>query len=488
MDFIGLLAFAFFYLVTFYVGYLAHKRLKQKEGTGEQFMLASRQLPLWIGLGTMTATWVGGGYINGTAEAVYAQGLVWAQAPWGYGLSLILGGLFFAGIMRKRRYVSLLDPFAERYGKKITALLYIPAFCGDLFWSASILAALGYTVSGVLNVSFEGAVIVSASVAVFYTLLGGLLAVAYTDLAQLIFILLGLGMVIPYAIAKGGGLETLIVNYSTLDFPTNSSSFPMWTWCDGALLLVLGGIPWGVYFQRILACPDTRAAKQLSICSGLVCIAFALPPILLGMVGAVTDWKALGLEAPVGSMVLPYVFKYLTPYWVGIVGAAVVAAGVMSSVDSSILSASYMFVWNVLVPFGETLSKHITRLTQFTVIVIGSMATALALQVKSVYALWYLCSDLVYVVLFPQLVVVLFLPFAHARGAFAGIVVAVFSRLLFGESSLGLLPFFGLPTENFPFRTLCMLSSLLTITVVSWFSQEVTADNAVLSSPSEKNI
>lgn len=39
------------------------------------------------------ATWVGGGYINGTAEVVYdtAQGLVWAQAPWGYALSLLIG-------------------------------------------------------------------------------------------------------------------------------------------------------------------------------------------------------------------------------------------------------------------------------------------------------------------------------------------------------------------------------------------------------------
>lgn len=39
------------------------------------------------------ATWVGGGYINGTAEVLYdkAQGLVWCQAPWGYALSLALG-------------------------------------------------------------------------------------------------------------------------------------------------------------------------------------------------------------------------------------------------------------------------------------------------------------------------------------------------------------------------------------------------------------
>lgn len=39
------------------------------------------------------ATWVGGGYINGTAEYVYLPdyGLAWAQAPFGYALSLVVG-------------------------------------------------------------------------------------------------------------------------------------------------------------------------------------------------------------------------------------------------------------------------------------------------------------------------------------------------------------------------------------------------------------
>ena len=42
---------------------------------------------------SVSATWVGGGYINGTAEAVYVPdyGLAWAQAPIGYSLSLVLG-------------------------------------------------------------------------------------------------------------------------------------------------------------------------------------------------------------------------------------------------------------------------------------------------------------------------------------------------------------------------------------------------------------
>ena len=37
------------------------------------------------------ATWVGGGYINGTAESVYGPGLLSLQAPFGYCLSLVIG-------------------------------------------------------------------------------------------------------------------------------------------------------------------------------------------------------------------------------------------------------------------------------------------------------------------------------------------------------------------------------------------------------------
>jgi Na+/proline symporter len=54
-------------------------------------MLAGRNIGVFVGIFTMTATWVGGGYINGTAEIIYTQGLVWCQAPLGYALSLVLG-------------------------------------------------------------------------------------------------------------------------------------------------------------------------------------------------------------------------------------------------------------------------------------------------------------------------------------------------------------------------------------------------------------
>lgn len=59
----------------------------------------------------------------------------------------VAGGRFFAKPMRMARngqgYVTMLDPFQERYGHRIGGLLFLPALLGEIFWSASILSALG---------------------------------------------------------------------------------------------------------------------------------------------------------------------------------------------------------------------------------------------------------------------------------------------------------------------------------------------------------
>ena len=90
-----------------------------------------------------TATWVGGGYISGTAEEIFGKGLIWCQAPFGYALSLVFGGMLFANKMREQGYVTMLDPFQDAFGERMGGMLFIPALCGEVFWSAATLAALG---------------------------------------------------------------------------------------------------------------------------------------------------------------------------------------------------------------------------------------------------------------------------------------------------------------------------------------------------------
>ena len=91
----------------------------------------------------LTATWVGGGYINATAEKVFSKGLIWCQAPFGYALSLFFGGIFFAKKFREREYITMLDPFQNKFGAKMGGFIFIPCVLGELMWCASILSALG---------------------------------------------------------------------------------------------------------------------------------------------------------------------------------------------------------------------------------------------------------------------------------------------------------------------------------------------------------
>ena len=73
----------------------------------------------------------------------------------------------------------------EVFGSVAGAILSLPAVLGELFWSASILAALGTTLAVIIELPDVPTIIVSAAIAIGYTLFGGLYAVAYTDVVQL---------------------------------------------------------------------------------------------------------------------------------------------------------------------------------------------------------------------------------------------------------------------------------------------------------------
>jgi len=469
-----LLCIGLFYAMMVVAGLWA-ARSERRTATFEGMLLADRRLPLWVGAFTMTATWVGGAYINGTAEAVYAphSGLVWAQAPWCYALSLILGGTVFAVRMRRTGATTLLDPFQQRYGQRVTALLGIPALIGEVFWAAAILTALGTTFGTLLNVNFETSILISAGVALLYTVIGGLWSVSYTDVLQLSLIAIGLGIAIPSGLESAGGGQRLWDAYAS-QMPGFPRGVAIWKWLDMALLLIFGGIPWQVYFQRVLASRDDRTAVRLSFIAGIGCLLLACPAVILGAVGAVATWPA-GVAAPQPELVLPEVLQHLTNPAVATIGLAAVTAAVMSSVDSSFLSAASLLTQNVYRPLfrPQAADSELRTVLRGNVLIVGGLATWLALATQSVYELWYLCSDLVYVLLFPQLTLVLFCRWTTPCGAICGVLVGLFLRLGGGEPTLGLPAFLDYPLQTpdgclFPFRTVAMLSSLATIAAVSW--------------------
>lgn len=495
----GVAAVAAMYAAFLVVGWLAARKVK--EGTAAELIVAGRNMPLWIATLTMTATWVDGGYLLGTAEGVFSNLATAIQGGLCFGLSLILGGLFFAKKMRRYEFTTLIDPFEARFGRTWAAVLFVPAMLGEVIWSGSLLVAIGATFAVILNLDMTTSIWMSAAVVTLYTMIGGMWSVAYTDVVQLLLIPIGMLAALPFALAQIGGFGPCVEHYfrtkntaAYLVAPLSAGD-PYWTaparsfWWDQSMMLVFGGIPWNCYFQRVLSCQTPTKARWHSIFSGMLTILLTVPPLLLGLAAfAYTGWPSQHDPHHDTAQALPLLLRYMVPGWIGLLGLAAIVGAVTSSFSASILSAGSMFSWNVFhrlcVPSATvTQMKSVIRVS---IVALGLAAVVLALRVASVQKLWFFCADLIFVLLFPQLVMALFDPKTNRIGSVVAFVVSLILRLGAGEPILGLPAFIDYATifqsaltgephewydsdgnQLFPFRVVAMLVGLILLPAVS---------------------
>ena len=463
------------------VGWLASRKIRQ--GTAADLIVAGRSMPLWVAALTMTATWVDGGYLLGTTEGAYKNSIqLGIQGGLCFGISLILGGVFFAGVMRRHGFTTLIDPFEARFGKRWAAVLFLPALAGELFWSAELLVAIGSTFGVLLGMDLTSAILLSAVVTTAYTVLGGMWSVAYTDVFQLALVAIGLAAALPYVLHGAGGLQHAWMTYVAAR-PDGSGVMPplfartdLWTrgsvvaWWDVSLMLIFGGIPWNCYFQRVLSCRSPRAAQGQSMLSGVLTIAFTVPPLMMGVAAFAYPWPAdvVARLHHTPSDAMPMLFKDAVPPLIGLLGLAAIIGAVTSSFSSSILSAGSMLSWNCLkrLVWPSLSVAQMKRVIRSSIFLFGTMATVMALKVQSVQALWFFTSDLVFVLLFPQLLFALFDPKANRTGSIAAFAVSLFLRVGGGEPLLSLPAFIAYP-ESVPFRTVAAAAGLVLLPLVS---------------------
>ncbi|CAN7950625.1 unnamed protein product [Ixodes pacificus] len=120
-------------------------------------------------------------------------------------------------------------------------------------------------------------------------------------------------------------------------------------------------------------------------------------------------------------------------------------------------------------------------------VAIGAVASMIAQLAMSAYAFWYLSSDLVYVLLLPHLLTVIYHnKECNAYGSLAGYVVGAVLRAGGGEDALNIPPFIRYPYYDahdgqlFPFRTFAMFMTYLTLRLVSRLSKWLFTDRVPL--------
>lgn len=227
---------------------------------------------------------------------------------------------------------------------------------------------------------------------IVYTLFGGLYSVAYTDVVQLGFIFIGLWLAVPFAL-QHESVGSIVTSWPEWRGQIDGSRWV--EWLDSMLLLIFGGIPWqvrsfviDVHVTRNL--PSVRLSLASFRCTSNVfsrrsqrrkpCISRSVPlsgvsfwlflrssserlpnrrvrPIertfcfvfFVSLDWSMTDYDInKDINSPEATkLILPLVLLHLCPKFIAFIGLGAVSAAVMSSADSSVLSASSMFARNV---------------------------------------------------------------------------------------------------------------------------------------------
>ncbi len=190
---IPLTCIAIFFICMITVGKIASKRVSNSE----DFIVAGRSVPLPLIVGTLFATFWGGGTIIGATGMAYQDGIFGViEDPFAAGLSLVIIGLLFVRILRRLNIRSVGEIYAQRFGKTVgyaASTLMIPTY---LIWTAVQLLAVGKILNVLFEINFTLAFLLAATVVILFTFMGGLVGVVWTDGIQMILISVGLILIL----------------------------------------------------------------------------------------------------------------------------------------------------------------------------------------------------------------------------------------------------------------------------------------------------
>src|SRR4029434_9571973 len=177
------------------------------------FAIAGRSLPLVMVVTTTFATWFGAETVMGI-PAKFVQGGLNAivEDPFGAGTCLVLVGLFFAAKLYKQNLLTIGDFYRQRFGKGVEVFCSMTIILSYLGWVAAQITALGLVFSVLTGgaMSENAGMIVGTLAVLVYVVVGGFLAVAWTDFIQMIVLVIGLSVIAIFASNLAGGADHVL--------------------------------------------------------------------------------------------------------------------------------------------------------------------------------------------------------------------------------------------------------------------------------------
>jgi SSS family transporter len=433
-----LIVFVVLYLLgTLALGVWAGTRIKNTS----DFAIAGRSLPLIMVITTTFATWFGAETVMGI-PAKFVQGGLGAivEDPFGAGTCLILVGLFFATKLYRQNLLTIGDFYRGRYGKGVEVFCSVAIILSYLGWVAAQITALGLVFSVLTQgaMSETAGMIVGTLAVLIYVVIGGFLAVAWTDFIQMIVLVLGLSAIAFFSADLAGGAGKVVEMAQTQDlfrFLPEPSFTEVAMFIGAALTMMLGSIPQQDVFQRVMSAKDEKTARNGAVIGGVSYILFAaVPMFIVSAAVVVMGQQALDIARDDYQKLLPTFVLTKMPLLMQILFFGALLSAIKSTSSATLLAPSTSFVENILKNLRPGMKdKEQLLAMRWTLVIFAALVLAYAIAMKgtSIYELVSSAYQVTLVGAFVPLVCGLYWKRASTQGAIFSLVAGIATWILF---------------------------------------------------------
>jgi SSS family transporter len=324
-------------------------RFRRKQQDARDYFLGGRTAPWWALAFSIVATETSTLTIIGTPAISYAGNLTFLQLVFGYlvGRALIVL-LLLPGYFRGE-YFTAYALIEKRFGEKMRAVAASTFLITRALAEGVRVSAIALVISVVLGTSEKFAVALVIALTVLYTLEGGMKAVIWTDVAQLLLYLTGSAvtlMVLLHRIPGGWSEVTQVAaaaghKLKFLDFSFNwSTKYTFWSGLIGGAFLTMASHGTDqTIVQRLLAARSERDSRRALLTSGAIVLiqftVFLLIGVLLFVFAQHTPLLAPGERI---DRILPlFLVREMPPGLAGLLLASIIAVA-MSNASGSLNS------------------------------------------------------------------------------------------------------------------------------------------------------
>ncbi len=400
---------AFYLLVVVGLGVMAGflRRKGERGGEGGHYFLAGNTLT-WpvIGLAMFAAN-ISTVHLVSLAETAYKFGLVFGNFEWMAGFTLILLSLFFAPLYLRSRVATLPDFLERRFNRPCRDVLSIVSLFSALVIHMGVaLYTAAWVLRGILGLQPGATILGVDALMVFivglglltgiYTMLGGLLALVWTESLQTVLLLVGAVVITVVGYLKIGGWTALAQTLASHPHPLAAVADSKVTWGTGNFLNMArsssdpSGMAWysillgypvlGIWYwccdqtivQRVLAARDEKQARL----GPLFCACLKIWPVVFFVLPgvicvALVQNNAFGGDAPrTAADTYGFLITHLLPVGLkGLVAAAMLAAA-MQTCSAALNSTATLVAYDLF-------KRHQPEIEDHTLVVFGKWTTVI---------------------------------------------------------------------------------------------------------------